>query len=158
LNQNADIVRHYIDYVTSSKAHDITLDMAGFQDLLDLCDHLQSPAIENFVLAAIKARMDRRDYPKDFDPWGIFALAARRDNVALAKCAIGCFDRSDIDLRDLLVRKPPSFYDNVPSRYFHALLRGALYPDTSYSTRKSYASDCLRLMSAEQMVEGFSLG
>jgi hypothetical protein len=131
--------------------------MAGFQNLLDLCDHLQSPAIETCVLGAIKARMDRREYPIDFDPWGIFALAARRDNVALAKCAIGCFDRSDIDLRDLLVRKPPSFYDNVPSRYFHALLRCALYPDTSYSTRKSYFRDCLRLAAVGQMVEGFSL-
>jgi hypothetical protein len=155
LDQNADIVRHYVDYVTSSKAHDITLDMAGFQNLLDLCDHLQSPAIETFVLGAIKARMDRRDYPIDFDPWGIFALAARRDNVPLAKCAIGQFGH--IDLRDLLVEKAPSFYENVPSRYFHALLRCALYPDTSYSTRKSSPSHCLRLVPVEQMVEGFSL-
>jgi hypothetical protein len=62
LKQNADIVRHYVDYVTSSKAHDISLDMVGFQNLLDLYDHLQSPAVENSVLGAIKARMDRRDY------------------------------------------------------------------------------------------------
>jgi hypothetical protein len=155
LNQNADIVRHYVDYVTSSKAHDISLDMAGFQNLLDLCDHLQSPAIETFVLGAIKARMDRREYPIDFDPRGIFALAARRDNVALAKCAIGQIGH--IDLRDLLDEKAPSFYDNIPSRYFHALLRCALYPDNSYSTRKSYCSDCLRLVAVEQMVERFSL-
>ena len=103
LNRNADIVRHYIDYVTPPKAHDTTLDMAGFQRLSDLCDHLQSPAIETCVLGAIKARMDRRDYPKDSDPWGISALAARRDNVTLAKCAIGQFGHIE------LVEKAPSF-------------------------------------------------
>lgn len=64
LNQNADIVRHYIDFITLSNAHDITLDTAGFQDLLDLCNHLKSPAIETCVLGAIKTRMDRRPIRK----------------------------------------------------------------------------------------------
>jgi hypothetical protein len=157
LNQNADIVRPYVDYVTSSEGHDISLDVIGFQQLFDLCDHLQSPMIETSVLGAIKARLDRRNYTKDFDPWGVFALAARRDNVALAKCAIGCFGAPGINIRDVLVKKSPSFYDNVPSRYFHALLRSALHLDTLYRTRGGLISDCLCVVSIREMVEEFSL-
>jgi hypothetical protein len=82
--------------------------MAGFQNLLDLCDHLQSPAIETCVLGAIKARMDRREYPIDFDPWGIFALAARRDNVALASA------RSDVSIAQISIFETSSSENHLP--------------------------------------------
>jgi hypothetical protein len=105
----------------------------------------------------MKTRMEYRDYPVDFDPWNIFALAARRNNADLAQCAIGCFDRADLDIKELLAGQPPSFYDNIPSRYFHALLRSAVYPATAYETRKGYSREWLAIREVEQMVGEFSL-
>lgn len=60
LEHDADTVRHYVNYATSAKDHEVRLSLVGYQNLLDVCDHLQSPAIELSVLVAIKARMDSR--------------------------------------------------------------------------------------------------
>jgi len=157
LNQDADTLRHFVDYVKSAKDHDLKLSLIGFQHLLDLCDHLQAPVVELAALGAIRSRMDHKDYPADFNPWEVFALAARRDNIALAKCAIVCFERAGIDVRALLATNAPSFYDNIPSRYFHALLRSAVYPSRGYDTTKGWNRDCFWLRSVGEMEEGFSL-
>jgi hypothetical protein len=101
--------------------------------------------------------MDHKDYPTDFNAWEVFALAARRDNEALAKCAISCFGRSRINLIGIIAKQPPAFFDNVPSRYFHALLRSFVYQTTAYETRKGYGMDCLAFRRDDQAAEGFAL-
>jgi hypothetical protein len=157
LDHNSNVVRHFVDYVTSSRLYNIHLDMTGFEQLLDLCDHFQSPAIEKCVLASIQATLEEGRYGSDFDPWTIFGIAARRDSFHLAKAAVVCVYCSGVDLRDLLIAKPPSFYDDIPPRYLHALLRSTFAPITAFKWRKGPPCDCLQVQDISDMIDNFSL-
>jgi hypothetical protein len=144
LAQNANIVRHYVDYVTSTRPYNIRFNSKVLQQLLDLCDQLQSPAIEKNVLGFIQATLDeeRCGYPgQDFDPWTVFTIAAQRDNLSLAKSAIKWIYHSEVDLRNLLIRKAPAFYDDAPPRYFHALLRCTFHPVRAFEWSRGPVDD-----------------
>ena len=54
------------------------------------------------------------------DAWGLFEVAAKR---ALAKAAIRRFESSGHKIEDLIVSSTSAFFDGVPPRYFHALMR-----------------------------------
>ena len=156
-HQNAHTVRHFVDYVTSAKHHDVRLSFKGFQHLLDLCDHLQCSGIEKSVLGALKNTLKRKEYPFGFNPWEVFVLAAQRDDLALAKCAIGFFDRPKVAARVLIVLKSTTPPYNTSSRYYDALLRCAVDPETSCRLPNGAFLIPEGLRSVEQMVEGFSL-
>jgi len=123
LNQNADIVRFFVNYITSSMGFDIKSSATDCQHLIDLCDHLQVPTLYGAVIQSLKLRASRKQLPKGFDAWGMFKIAADQDDVTLAKSAIGCFDRAAVSIKDIFVQDPPSIYDGISPQYIFALLR-----------------------------------
>lgn len=146
LHQTSDIVRHFIDYVTSANAHETKLDAADYKHILDLCDHLRAPSIELSIIQNIKFRV-KNVIPCDIDPLAVFKLAASRDYFNLAKAAIGAFDRANVRIVTMLPTTSPAFFDGVPPRYLFAMLRcfisGSQYDDTYLAVRPAPAAEQL---------------
>jgi hypothetical protein len=57
------------------------------------------------------------------DAWGVFKVAAERDDAALAEAAVRCLGLSGHSIKEILFMKPPSFVDGIPPRYLFALMR-----------------------------------
>jgi hypothetical protein len=122
VHQPANIVRKFIDCAISSQDHDFKLSFVDIKAFVDLCDHLQCLAIKLSVLKSLKIQMANINLKQTFDAWEIFKVAANQGDVALAKLAIGHFERSGI-VRDLFAKQSATFFDDVPPRYVYALLR-----------------------------------
>jgi hypothetical protein len=129
LDQTADIVRHFIHCASSAGSEQsvIDFDVTDYNDHLELCDFLQAPEVYDSVINSIAAALRSSEYCGTPDAWEIFRFAARRDDFALAKLAIGCFDRSKVDMMRKLGYGPPSHFEGVPPRYVFALLRSFMY-------------------------------
>lgn len=121
LHQTSDIVRHFIDHVTSANAHETKLDAADYKHILDLCDHLRAPTIELSIIQNLKLRVNRVTHC-DIDPLAIFKLAASRNDFMLARSAIGAFDGAGTTVSTMLLTTPPAF-DDVSPRYLYAVVR-----------------------------------
>jgi hypothetical protein len=125
LNQTADIVRYFIHCASSagSEQYAVGLDIDRYKEYFELCDFLQAPEVHQSVLKSIANALGRPDYRGTPNAWDLFTFAARRDDFALAKLAISGFDRSNIDMQYKISEEPPSYYDDLPTRYVLALFR-----------------------------------
>jgi hypothetical protein len=77
--------------------------------------------------------MDERGIESS-EAWDIFKLAAKQGDPDLAKLAIAHFDEAGVRPREWFAQKPPSFFDDVPSRYVFALLRCFVNPNILVGT------------------------
>lgn len=157
LNQNADIVRFFVNYITSSVGCEIKSSATDCQHLIDLCDHLQVPTLYGAVIQSLKFRASRKQPPKGFDAWGMFKIAADQDDVSLAKCAIGCFDRVDVSIKDIFVQDPTSLYDGIAPRYIFALLRCFAKPTSFERSEDGTPLKGILFRSESEAAKAFSL-
>jgi hypothetical protein len=134
VHQTANIVRRFVDCINSSPEHDPQLKGADLGHFIELCDHLQASAIKSSVLRRVTARLSDIEENRDCDAWEIFKCAAKQDNVALAKLAIGNFDKSGVKLRDMFASEAPLFFDDMPPQYVYALLRCFVNPQHTTTT------------------------
>lgn len=72
------------------------------------------------------------------DAWGVFKVAAERDDAALAQADVRCLGMSGYSIRDILSVREPSFVDGIPPRYLYALLRCSLKQDPTPGAWDSY--------------------
>lgn len=91
-------------------------------DLLKLSDMSGTPQVERNVLSSLSFEQGR---VPSLDAGGVFNVAAECDDVALAQAAVRCLGLSGHSIRDILLRKTPSFVDRIPP-YLHALFRCSL--------------------------------
>ena len=128
LDQAADIVRYFTHCASSagSEQYAVGLDIDRYTEYFELCDFLQAPEVHQSVLKSIANALGRPDYRGTPNAWDLFTFAARRDHFALAKLAISGFDRSHIDMQYKMSEEPPSYYDDLPTRYVLALFRSFL--------------------------------
>jgi len=128
LNQTADIIRHFIHCASSagSEQYAVGLDIVRYKEYFALCDFLQAPEVHQSVLKSIADALGRPNYRGTPDAWDVFSFAARSDNFALAKIAIGGFNRSGVNLQYKISTQPSSHYADIPSQYVYALLRSFL--------------------------------
>jgi hypothetical protein len=119
LNQTSDHVRTMIDLVYSSGTQ-FHLSAIQCNALLELCDHLQMPTINETILRMATAQLDDT---KAFglSPWECFKLAALRDDPDLCQKAILAFKVHGYDFHDICSQQQ-SFYSDIPNRYFATLL------------------------------------
>jgi len=157
VHQPANVVRKFIDCVISSQDHDFKLGFTEIKDFVDLCDHLQAPTVKLGVMRSLKLQMGNSNLSQTFDAWGIFKLAANQADVALAKLAIGHFDRSGIILRDLFLKRPSSYFDDIPPRYVYALLRCFIHPIINTFTYEGITHNAMVFRSGTQAASAFTL-
>jgi hypothetical protein len=157
LKQNGNVVRQFIECVTSSLSHEIDLPNRGVRDMWDLCVTLRATVIQYVALRALLARPGGTDLLGNFDPWEAFKVAATRDDLELAKLSIKAFDRAIIPISEILTTKPPSFFNGIPPQYVFALMRSA-FVQTEYETKKgSNKKKCLGFRSPSEIAEAFCL-
>jgi hypothetical protein len=157
LNQTADIVRVFVDYIISSKGFEIKSSVKDCQHLIDLCDHLQVPVLHAAIIQSLKFRASRKQPPKGFDAWGMFKIAADQDDLNLAKFAVGCFDRADVSIRDIFAQDPPSLYDGIPPRYIYALLQCFAKPTSTELCQDGTPLRGILFRSESEAARAFSL-
>ena len=125
LNHTAETVRHFIHCSSTiwSKQYAIRLTAGDYEDLLKLCDFFQAAVVEQLVVKSIAAAMKSKVYDSKLNAWEIFRFAANRNNYALAKLAVGCFDRAGVNKDSMASAQPPSLYSDIPVRYIYHLFR-----------------------------------
>lgn len=141
LENDAEIIRHFIDLINSRGTLTMDLDVAGFSQLFALCDRFESTAIADSISRAMCDKLRRHPYPGMFDPWEVFKLAARLDRFELARTAAANMSRGGRQADRLVVKTQPSHFDNVPPRYIYALIRAVLVQRRYYNqTEKRWCS------------------
>jgi hypothetical protein len=157
LKQNGNIVRHFVESVTSAVPHHIDLNNRGLRDMWDLCLYLRATDIQYVALRALLVRPGGCDPLGNFDPWEAFKVAAKRDDCELAVLSIRAFDRSSLTISDILTTKPASFLEDVPPRYIYALMRSA-FVHTEYKTKKAGSKkECLDFRTPAEIAAAFAL-
>jgi hypothetical protein len=115
LNQTAIHVKKLLDFIHATGP--VPVETAKECDaLLEMCDHLQMSNIRHTIWNLVRARMD----PHKPDP-NAFGLGATRDNYHLCHDAAITFSRYNYKMDDICAQ-PPSFYQDMPSRYLALLL------------------------------------
>jgi len=112
-----------VDLVLSSGQNVVHIAFDDCETLLDLCDHLQAPAIGNHVWQAFSQGLETTTLFKNLSPWDIFRLAANRGDAYVCGKAIAAFQVHGY-LFDDIIQKPPDFYHGIPTRYLATLLNG----------------------------------
>jgi len=155
LKQNGNIVRHFVDSVTSAMPHHIDLNNRGSWDL---CLYLRATEIQDVALRALMSKPGGMDLMGNFDPWEAFKVAATRGDTELAILSIKAFDRSDLSVVDILTTKPASFLEDVPLKYVYALMRSA-FVRTEYKVKKAGAvkKECLGFRTPAEIAAAFTL-
>jgi len=158
LKQNGNIVRHFVESVTSAMPHHIDLSNRGLRDLCDLCLYLRATEIQYIALRALMSKPGGMDLMGNFDPWEAFKVAATRGDTELAVLSIKAFDRSSLTIVDILTTKPASFLEGVPPKYVYALMRSA-FVGTEYKVKKAGAvkKGCLEIRTPAEIAAAFSL-
>lgn len=157
VHQPANIVRKFVDCAISSQEHDFKLGFVDIEDFVDLCDHLQASAIKLSVLKSLKVHLGNVTLNLQFDAWEIFKLAANQGDIALAKLAIGHFDKSGIAVRKFFAIQSTTFFDDIPPRYVYALLRCFAHPTLVRCTHEGSSLKAIVFQSATQAAADFSL-
>lgn len=113
-----------MDLLIPSPSAIIMVEVELCANLLRLSDMFGTPRVEKYVLDSMRIAMSCEKGKKPpIDARGVLQVAAKRDDIALAKAAIRCFESSAHNIEDLIVSSTPAFFDGVPPRYFHALMR-----------------------------------
>jgi hypothetical protein len=127
LEHSNAVVRYFLDSLTPSPSAQMLVKIELCTDLLKLSDMFGTPQVERNVLNSMRIAMTFETGRKPpIDAWGVFKVAAERDDLALAKAAVGRLGLSGHSIMDIVFKKPASFVDGIPSRYLHALLRCSL--------------------------------
>jgi hypothetical protein len=123
LDQVSRHVEIFVELVVSSGQNTVHIAFDDCVPLLDLCDHLQGPAISSRVWQAFTRGLETTKLFKNLSPWDIFKMAANRgDGYACGK-AIAAFQVHGYLFGDI-IQKPPDFYHGIPTRYLATLLNG----------------------------------
>jgi len=148
LEHSNDVVRYFLDSLTPSPSAEMLVKVELCTDLLKLSDMLGTPQVERNVLNSMRIAMTFETGRKPpIDAWGVFKVAAGRDDAVLAKAAVRCLGLCGYSIKDILFRKSPSFVDGIPPRYLFALLRCAMKLEPrgmygiDYSQRSSNSID-----------------
>jgi len=128
LDHEHDVVRSFVNILAPSPGTDVGMDVKMCESLLALSDMFGTPRAEQFILKSLQTSLKTGNGIPPFDAWNAFKIAAKRDDVELARDAIRCFERSGHTLKTLLTGRLPSFFDNIPPRYVYALMRCAFQP------------------------------
>ena len=140
LEFNHDTVRSFLDLLSTSSSTEVTIDLSLCDDILSLSDTFGTPRVERYILKTLQSALKPDCGKPPIDAWDAFTIAARRDNVELARSAIWCFELSGHTLKQFVAGNSPSFFDGIPPRYIYALMRCAL--DTGNSEQRGRCQRC----------------
>jgi hypothetical protein len=162
LEHSNDVVRYFLDSLTPSPSAEMLVKVELCTDLLKLSDMFGTPQVERNVLNSMRVAMTYEKGRKPpIDAWGVFKVAAERDDVVLAKAAVRCLGLCGHSIKDILFRNPPSFVDGIPARYLHALLRCSLMmPSGLHPHHHEYSQESRQPISTrdwEAAADNFSL-
>lgn len=121
LGHDTSIIRHFLDLFQTSVPTVAALSVSSYAQLIELGDRFQAPMVYDVVTTAILVRLDTSPPNAGF-AWEVFKFAARIDDFGLAQAAVRRLDRPD----KLLLTGPSHIFDEVPSRYLHALFSSSL--------------------------------
>lgn len=126
LDYDASIVRTFLD--STYARHDFPIDknVADFTDLFKLCDQFRAPSQAEYITRALSSKLSKGG-EAPLDPWEVFKLAAKRDKVDLARLAASKLQEDSRSLTHLIFCNTSSFFEDVPSRYMHALIRCSVW-------------------------------
>jgi hypothetical protein len=108
-----------------------------------------TPQVERNVLNSMRIAMTyETGRTPPIDAWGVFKVAAKRDDAVLAKAAVRCLGLSGYSIKEILFRKSPSFVEGIPPRYFFALFRCSLELKPRGSLSMDYSQQSMNSIDA----------
>jgi hypothetical protein len=149
LDAPASLISIYADLVYATRSLILDIQVSEYITLLGICDHMQSHGIEDLLIKSLhKSAAD--------DPWATFVLAAKRDDLDLAKVAILHLDgKSNPATRFPCADVPNEFYEVAPN-YLNELLYRRLLNNYMYPDRHAQASSrVLELRDWREVSRGF---
>lgn len=137
LDHDAVIVRHFVNLIYARKTTTVDFDIPQFKQLLALCDQFQAEPIVQSAAQAMKDKLARHPYPRNFSTWHVFKLAAQLDDVELARCAVANLERSGQKLDEIVLLSRPSFFEGPPPPRGHTYTHSSGAPPVDFSTSHS---------------------
>lgn len=159
VHQSAKIVRKFVDmaicppgtlYICSLSTTDVTA-------FVDLCGHLQASSIKAPMMNVLKFRLAHNKLDARFDIWAIFRLAAKEDDVGLARLAVARFEQCGIVIRDFFLKQPNELLHDISPRYASALLRCLIHPNIDECTYNGTTVRAIVFHSCAQAAKAFTL-
>lgn len=123
LDENEAAIRYFLDIALSGGTPVAKLDLQRCGEIYSLCERFQATPVLSSISEAMQIAL--RDTNSDnFDAWAVFKLAAKLDDVPLAKEAIRRLDPCKRNAVSLFFNiESLDIYDEVPKRFTLALIR-----------------------------------
>lgn len=169
LDQEATVVRHFIDFVTARNPVKIDLDITRMQGAVALCDRFRISESKDTLSLSLRESLrhyaERNQKKRKYwegvtvDAWAIFELAAKRSDVALAKGAIRCFSGPRLQPDQLVCAKDTkALYAEVPKDWALALIRVSLeYKAVYHGARGQWVDRGWRKADFSTMADNFEV-